>query len=403
MNYYKIYQKRLLKDGKTPQERIRTFGRKEYENFIKQSPTRRILVTNEGCEIECSFQSNKFKDTENLKYVVCRYNEDIPLGTLLTDTETGEIWITIQHNPHPFGIDNRYVVLQCKHFIKWVNEYGVIQQTPCRIVGTTDSKIKENFRTWNNMITPQPNKNLEIICPYYKIPKNTKIIINDEAWYLVDYDKTSIEGVIYLSLTESMINPSDDDLNNQIADANRIGEYEIRTYVGELQLRKNRRNYVYFKLYKKGIETNEILTIKNEYDPSNVIIDENYLYIKEYGTYMFDIYYPKDENVKTTIKIIVQSFTDSSERFIIGSDVIKWGQSTSYKLGYYKNGIYENPYANFYLEGNEEELVSLKRDGNGCILTANDENKVGYVTLIAKTENNTIVLNKKIRVSSIWS
>jgi hypothetical protein len=82
--------------------------------------------------------------------------------------------------------------------------------------------IKGNFRTWHNLITPQPNKYAEIIIPRREIDRGTNFIIEDEGWKLVEYDYTSVPGVMYLSLTESKINLIYDDLDIDLADTDKL-------------------------------------------------------------------------------------------------------------------------------------------------------------------------------------
>jgi hypothetical protein len=78
-------------------------------------------------------------------------------------------------------------MVRCNHYIKWVDN-GKLKESWIYLLGSKDSKIKDNFRTWHDVITPQPNKYIQIILPHVTMPINTEIIVMDEAWYLVDYD-----------------------------------------------------------------------------------------------------------------------------------------------------------------------------------------------------------------------
>ena len=88
-------------------------------------------------------------------------------------------------------------MVKCNYYIGWVNKEGKIQNSWIYLLGSKDSKIKDNFRTWNNLITPQPNKYINIILPYVHMDLGTEIIIIDETWYLVDFDKNSVPGIIF--------------------------------------------------------------------------------------------------------------------------------------------------------------------------------------------------------------
>ena len=39
--------------------------------------------------------------------------------------------------------------------------------------------------------------------PRYPIDRATNFIVEDESWTVVEYDHTSVPGIIYLSLTEN--------------------------------------------------------------------------------------------------------------------------------------------------------------------------------------------------------
>ena len=50
---------------------------------------------------------------------------------------------------------------------------------------------------------------------------NCNFIIEDEAWTVIECDWTSVEGVIYMSLTESKVNYLYDDREADVADTDR--------------------------------------------------------------------------------------------------------------------------------------------------------------------------------------
>mgnify|MGYP006935974500 CR=1 FL=1 len=68
--------------------------------------------------------------------------------------------------------------------------------------------------------------------------RGINFIINDEGWVVVECDWTSVEGVVYMSLTESKVNYQYDDTKIEVADTDRykfptlqplytIGDYVI--------------------------------------------------------------------------------------------------------------------------------------------------------------------------------
>ena len=82
---------------------------------------------------------------------------------------------------------------------------------------------------WHSLISPQPNKFAEIIMPRPLLEGDDKdqlmrginFIIEDEAWTVIECDWTSVEGIIYMSLTESKVNYQYDDRDIDVADTDR--------------------------------------------------------------------------------------------------------------------------------------------------------------------------------------
>jgi hypothetical protein len=66
--------------------------------------------------------------------------------------------------------------------LKWIDALGHLNQSWAYVVSSVDSKIKGNYRTWNSLITPQPNKYAEILMPRYQIDRSTNFIIEEESW-----------------------------------------------------------------------------------------------------------------------------------------------------------------------------------------------------------------------------
>ena len=69
--------------------------------------------------------------------------------------------------------------------------------------------------------------------PRYSIDRATNFIVEEESWTVVEYDHTSVPGVIYLSLTENKINSIYDDIENNIADLDKKARYDIVLPEGE--------------------------------------------------------------------------------------------------------------------------------------------------------------------------
>ena len=63
--------------------------------------------------------------------------------------------------------------------------------------------------------------------PTVSIMRETSFIIEKESWRIIEYDYTSVPGVMYLSVGEEKINTMYDDMNNNIADIDKMALYKI--------------------------------------------------------------------------------------------------------------------------------------------------------------------------------
>jgi len=78
---------------------------------------------------------------------------------------------------------------------------------------------------WHSLISPQPNKFAEIIMPRPVLKGTDKdelmrgitFIIENEGWEVIECDWTSVEGIVYMSLTESKVNYQYDDRDIDVA------------------------------------------------------------------------------------------------------------------------------------------------------------------------------------------
>ena len=118
-------------------------------------------------------------------------------------------------------------MVRCNYNIKWVDE-----EETCKVVGficwgIKILKIKDNFRTWNNLITPQPNKYINIILPFRKIKQGTEIMVLDEVWSLVDDDRNSVPGISFMSFTETNLNEQRDDIINSLPNADNVAGWVV--------------------------------------------------------------------------------------------------------------------------------------------------------------------------------
>ena len=162
--YYEVYRKRAGHLGTTPQERALKSGKREFKQYLRYSEhTVRGLKSKEKIfdGVILTHKQNELETSLKLLTDTC---VELNAGDLVEwDDANWLVWYkTISsYQPH-----DKFEIIKCNHEINWIDEDGILHSSLCHIIGSQESKIKENFRTWNELITPQPNKFIEIIMPY---------------------------------------------------------------------------------------------------------------------------------------------------------------------------------------------------------------------------------------------
>ena len=241
---------------------------------------------------------------------------------------------------------------------------------------------------WNELITPQPNKFMEVLMPYQPIEKSTEIILYDEAWELIDYDRISVPGTIYLSFTESKVNELRDSVREQIANIDKLQVWSINAPL-QLSVEVGERINPVYTLLKNGIIQKDIKATlipseKMSYD------DEGNLIAAEVGETELLLTY---ENLMLTLKVVIGGGVQMG--YINGDNYIRMGRSASYELIMPNNSIAETEFSI-----DNTTIASIQNQGNKCIVKANDRNKLG--TVILSTEYLGQTYTKSINILALW-
>lgn len=224
--------------------------------------------------------------------------------------------------------------------------------------------------------------------PYQPIEKSTEIILYDEAWELIDYDRISVPGTIYLSFTESKVNELRDSVREQIANIDKLQVWSINAPL-QLSVEVGERINPVYTLLKNGIIQKDIKATlvpseKMSYD------DEGNLIAAEAGeTELLLIY----ENLMLTLKVVIGGGVQMG--YINGDNYIRMGRSASYELIMPNNSIAETEFSI-----DNTTIASIQNQGNKCIVKANDRNKLG--TVILSTDYLGQTYTKSINILALW-
>ena len=386
MNYFEVYKKRASYLGTTPQERAFNSGILEFRRYLKynQHTVRGLIREKDGTVFDGVILTDK--EDENRVSQILEVELGLPLekGDLILWND--EHWLIYRSTTSSYQPHQKFYMVKCNYYIKWVDN-GVLKESWVYLLGSKDSKIKDNFRTWHNVITPQPNKFINLILPHVTMPINTEIMVLDEVWYLVDYDQNSVPGVVFMSFTETNLNLQRDDVENRIANADQISEWKV--VMASTQTVGPRQPVpIQYHIFKDGIEIepDEHITIQHS---GNLYKKNGQIYTTSSGRGYIEVKY----NGTTAVQEITISEELTISPVLVGDDKIRAGFNADY--------ILENAEELVKFTVSDEKLVKIKRKtSNSCTIYANEENKTGFVTLTAQIGEEKFY--KEIAIIPLW-
>lgn len=233
MNYLDVYFSRVNHFGETYAERIKNSGIVAFEKWKAQSPfTVEDLSVERGYYFSGIIETSKDREEKKIMYLYVALDIPIRVGDILTwrqDDGTIEKWLLLQKIHKVHEQYQTFQIIKCNYDLKWIDADGYLHKSWAYAVSSVDSKVKGNFRMWHSLISPQPNKFAEIIMPrpliegtdVDELMRGINFIIENEGWVVIECDWTSVEGIVYMSLTESKVNYQYDDRDIDVADTDR--------------------------------------------------------------------------------------------------------------------------------------------------------------------------------------
>ena len=399
MGYLDVYFSRINHLGETTAERIRSGGIRSFEKWMAESPhTIRDLSVERGLYFSGIILTNKDKEHEKIMFLNVANNIPLLVGDIMNwtiDDGSIEKWILVQEEKKVNGTYRTFWIVRCNYLMKWIDAQGHLQQSWSYFVSSLDSKIKGNFRTWNSLITPQPNKYAELLMPRYPIDRATNFIVENESWSVVEYDHTSVPGIIYLSLTEGKINLIYDDTENNIADLDKLAYYQVVLPENEQTFAVGDVIAPTLTIMKNGIPYKAEYNLLSTDKKIVKVIDGE---LKAVGTGTVDIIVQLKEypNIQKTISITVSAAEQEFSAYIEGPDRIRLGRKGRYILvgteaidGQVIYGISDNSIA---------KIISVTN--NSCEIQANEANILDSVILTATYNGKEYT--KNISIIPLW-
>ena len=397
-NYTDVYWYRVTKYGENHKEREYNYSVRNFEKYLNEHPSS-VDVIIDSTHTRASIISNKQDQYKLTKQILTSINTTINPGSIV-EWNDGH-WIVYQKEVNPNQAYNSCYMVECNKKLKWIDEYGVEQEEWAYIFSSKDSIVKQNFRTWNRLITPQPNQWLEMLVPAKKtIKMDQKFIIDGRAWFVDEYDATSSKGVTYYSLTEDKIDRMDDSIENGLANANKLDCYKIAIQ-DEISCGLTDNYIISPIVYNDGvIDIQPLGYIIEDRDIASLMLLNNNATIVPIskGQTTLKIYLINQPKVFKSIVINITDMTEQSA-VLIGDDSIKTTDFAIYSVYRISDSKIIDPIISFSISDSNLASGILLDDGTLKII-ANEDNKLGVVTVIINTSSNTYT--KKITIRSLW-
>jgi len=415
MNYRDVYFSRVNHLGTTTAERIRNAGVRSFEKWMAESPhTVRDLSVERGIYFDGIILTSKDKEYEKIMFLNVSNDTNILIGDIMNwivDDGSTEKWIVVQEEKKVNGTYKTFWIIRCNYLIKWIDVNGHLQQSWCYFVSSLDSKIKGNYRTWHNLITPQPNKYAEILMPRREIERSTNFIVEDESWTVIEYDHTSVPGTVYLSLTENKINRIYDDTVNNIADTDERAIYsiakpaEIQHFtVGDIIIGEN--NNLVYTIMKNGIPfTPQKINYISKDKQIAGFVDTTLTALKK-GETTIIIELPEWDDIEPQnileVPIIIDDTTSTFSFYIDGPDAIHLDDSVEYTLKSIDGSILRASSIN--ISNPLLAKCKIATNADKYIIQSNAKNELGTFNFTATViQNNTeYTATKTIAVIPLW-
>jgi hypothetical protein len=400
MNYRDVFYSRINHLGNTTAERIRQGGIRSFEKWLAESPhTVRRLYADRQIYFDAIILTNKDKEYQKIMFLNVANTIPLVIGDIINwrqDNGNIEKWIIFQETHKVNGTYRTFWIVKCNYLLKWIDKLGHLQQSWAYVVSSTDDKIKGNFRTWNSLITPQPNKYAEILMPRYPIERSTNFIIEQESWSIVEYDHTSVPGIIYLSLTENKVNLIYDDLEKDIADTDKMAQYELVVPEEKQVFKVGDIITPAFNLTKNGIPIS--LDVKLLSTDRSIVTEVNNrltaVHTGEVKIIVQSIQFPQ---IQKDLFIVVKDEEDTAfSAYLSGAATIRLDRIEKYEL-VGTTDLNEEEVI-FTIDSNLASIVNISN--NKCEIRANDLNRLGSFTLSATYKN--VTYTKNIQVIPLW-
>jgi hypothetical protein len=230
--------------------------------------------------------------------------------------------------------------------------------------------------------------------PEPEIFRGTNIIVEDESWIVVDYDHTSVPGVVYVSLTEGKVNPLTDDIEGNLADADKIAVYELSLPAINQVFNLGDHISPVFTLLKNGKVSDEEVVLDTTNKKVARFINDTLIAVGRGETELTATLVGHPEIVKSITIRVGEELAFSG--YIEGDEKLKLNRITTYSFKGTSEISGEVEYR--LIETDLASIIAI--ENNQCTIRANADNKLGVITLEAVYDG--VTYTKDIKIIPLW-
>ena len=232
--FHNVYLKRMNRDGKNRQERIKTRKEKEFDLlFLKKSMYQSLIyrVNDKEENILVSLQPNKWNESQLISNLLMSTSEP-PLKTgdivriyqKIKDAVDDRIWLVLFKEENITNGHQTFKLICLDSEINITNEYGdTMYSVPVKVVNSSSSIVKDYF-SYADGSYREPNKDIRLITHNFDfLEKDVYFEYNEKGYQIIGKNDTSVKDVAYVSVSERLLReveprsseqiPVDEDIN----------------------------------------------------------------------------------------------------------------------------------------------------------------------------------------------
>jgi len=402
LNSISDYKKRVGKQKNVESSTVK-HAKHSIKTFFRHSPSfEEVLLNNDEVKVPVQIVSDAKIPT--VKTILMEPGYTIRAGQMVKRSN-GETWLCLSDDPNDVYVSGK--IERCNFDLKWINKEGQLQTFPSILY----FNARSNFGTEEDKVMNLPAGRRQIVVSKnnqtHSIQRDTRFIIGNEAFKVIDTDYMSDDGLVNLSLQSDQINVTTDNIELGIADYNKLTKYTLQIINDNpLSISQHQSAKVNVKVTKNDNPVPQPEVVYESTTPEIVQVDSNgNLAILQSGDAEIKV---SAYGLTQTLEIYVAPTSHYDYVATIdGANEIYSNRQSEYVATFWNNGLQLSDESMFSLtseDGSPTLLAAITSQDsikNTCIVKANSNRKLGTVILHVKNANGLSFGQKTIKVKSL--